>query len=27
MTEIQELEIAAMFNVAQGNFDEAIKTM
>jgi predicted Zn-dependent protease len=27
MTEIQELEIAAMFNVAKGNFDEAIKTM
>jgi hypothetical protein len=27
MTEIQELEIAAMFNVAKGNFDDAIKTM
>jgi hypothetical protein len=27
MTEIQELEIAAMFNVAKGNFDEVIKTM
>ena len=27
MTEIQELEIAAMFNVATGNFDDAIKTM
>jgi len=27
MTEIQELEIAAMFNVAKGEFDEAIKTM
>jgi hypothetical protein len=27
MTEIQELEIAAMFNVAKGIFDEAIKTM
>ena len=27
MTEIQELEIAAMFNAAKGIFDEAIKTM
>jgi tetratricopeptide (TPR) repeat protein len=27
MTEIQELEIAAMFNVAKGNFDDAIKTV
>ncbi len=27
MAEIQELEIAAMFNVAKGNFDDAIKTM
>jgi Tetratricopeptide repeat len=27
MTEIQELEIAALFNVAQGNFDDASKTM
>lgn len=27
MTEIQDLEIAAMFNVATGNFDDAIKTM
>ena len=27
MTEIQELEIAAMFNVAKGNFDDAIKIM
>jgi tetratricopeptide (TPR) repeat protein len=27
MTEIQELEIGAMFNAANGNFDEAIKTM
>ncbi|MGH8514227.1 MAG: hypothetical protein ACREV8_09865, partial [Gammaproteobacteria bacterium] len=27
MTEIQELEIGAVYNVAQGNFDEAIKNM
>jgi hypothetical protein len=27
MTEIQELEIAAMFNVAKGHFDDAIKSM
>ena len=27
MTEIQELELAAMFNVAQGHFDEAMNTM
>jgi Tfp pilus assembly protein PilF len=27
MTEIQELELAAMFNCAKGNFDDAIQTM
>jgi hypothetical protein len=27
MTEVQELEIAAMFNAAKGDFDEAIKTV
>src|SRR5437868_510064 len=26
-TEIQELELAAMFNFVKGNFDDAIKTM
>ncbi|MGH9843412.1 MAG: hypothetical protein ACREEM_32140 [Blastocatellia bacterium] len=27
MSEVQELEIGAMFNASKGNFDEAIKTM